>query len=333
MRAPPRARASNQSRLFRCEGFVESDLLSARVWRCPDVRVELQRAAGGGRGRAADIQGGTTSVDWGGSQTSCSVNTGLCSRPVLFEVGRRRRRVSVPEVTVRELGGIRDGREAGSGVSRWHLQSPGLDRGGRERTGGCGDILSSPSSAEPARAHKCSPSIKPPLRSVAMVTAFSHLSLSLFGSFLLTSLCVRPFFTSKREENQRFTSPVGQRAVHGTRPVVFRRFLMSFLLPLKESFCSSEALCPRNSQPLRTCRPWQLQQEGGAEGAVAPGADHCGLRQSGVPEHRDELTEHRGMCLSWILKRAGPQVEIQGFLPASEVEAVEAHRFRGHNKR
>lgn len=150
------------------------------------------------------------------------------------------------------------GREAGSsgcsggrrgGVSRWYLQSSGLDRGGREGTGGCGDILSSLSSSEHARAHKCAPSIKPPLRSVAMVTAFS-LSLSLFGSSLLTSLCVRSFFF--------FSNSLPHPD------------MMSFLLLLKESFYSFEALFSRNSQSLHVCQPWQLQREGGSEGAVAP---------------------------------------------------------------
>lgn len=132
---------------------------------------------------------------------------------VIFEAARRWR-LSGPQVAVRGLGGIREGREAGrsgcrggrrGGVSRWCLQSSGLDRGGR---GGTGDALSSLSSSEHARAHKCAPSIKPPLRSVAMVTAFSlPPSLFLVPSCLLRSVSVRSSQQTQRKPT--FDFPCG----------------------------------------------------------------------------------------------------------------------------
>lgn len=58
-------------------------------------------------------------------------------------------------------------------VQMWYLQSSGWNQGAREGTASCVNILWSLSSSVHARAHKCTPSIKPPLCSVAMVTAIS----------------------------------------------------------------------------------------------------------------------------------------------------------------
>lgn len=70
------------------------------------------------------------------------------------------------------------------GTARCHLDVMGWNWGACEGTASCVDILRSLSSSVHARAHKCTPSIKPPLCSVAMVTAISPFYLFIYFWFL-----------------------------------------------------------------------------------------------------------------------------------------------------
>lgn len=160
-----------------------------------------------------------------------------------------------------------------------------------------------------------------------MVTAFS-LSLSL--SFWYFALCSVVLLLLLRL------------TVSGIHPVVLRLphpDMMSFLLLLKESFCSFEALFSRNSQSLHVCvSRGSCSGKEGRRGQLRraqrwrANKDHCEPQQSGVPENRDELTEHWGDVLVVDFKKRA-RIQIEGFLPAPEVKKKETHRFRDHNKR